>query len=250
MIKKDLFKSIIEQNSPDKNEILTNILTNPVTNKNPFNFKRIVKYALPAIMVFAIIFIQIFYVPVLTNQQQSLKSNNRFSLVAYAADLTSEDIIQSEIIKDIKVKLPSLRMIEESGLKVGYAYYDTAGFKIEGENIKSVYFESKNGILHTIPLILPSPKPNPELANELEITAYFEIPGTIILDGEDILNLMVMWIPYKYQEAFRLGEDYQEFLTDTITITVAFNDGEEMTQIAEITIDDDSGDVYAELRDK
>ena len=262
MTKKELFKNIIVQNSPNKNDILANVLAQPVNIKNPFNIKRIIKYTLPAIMVLMVIFVQLFAVPVLKNQQQIPantgnnavvqvpKNNNWFSIVAYAADDTLNTIIQSEMTNGIKIKLPSLWIKEESGLKIVYAYYDTAGFKIEGENIKSVHFESKNGMVRTLPLIIPSPTPNWKLANEPEITPYLQIPKSATLDGNDILNLMFLWTPDEYQTAFSLGENYQEFLTDTITITVMFDDGEEITQIIAITIDDESGDIYAELKNE
>ena len=237
MIKKDLFKSIIEQNSPDKDDILTNVLTKPATNKNPFNFKRIAKYALPAVMVSAIIFA----VPVLTNRQQTPENNNRFSLVAYAADIdeNGEPIINDtdkgvELQKNVKIDLSSEfilygTMTDKSGFKKDFELYLTnsklLSLKIDGENIKSINIKCETGMIY-----LGRKKDDGK--------SYSVINGRdFTCKKEDFIH--IQWEPIQ-----------KTIAGDTITITVTFNDGEQITQIAEITIDGDSGDVYVELRDK
>jgi len=244
------------------NKVINSIDESP--KKSKYNFKFAMRFALPAMMIVAVFCIQIFYSnipqPVADNPSGSgseanvaetpKKSNNWFSIIAYAADTEyaeDSDILQIEIKRDMKVQFPSLQLLEESAIiddeivRIVYTYshYDTAGFKFEGENIKFIDFESKNGWVNKIPIIY-------EGSQSEDIETYFNIPRTTTLEGNDIFKLMVTWVPFDYQTAIRLGEDYIEYLTDIITITVTFEDGEVMTQYVEMTIDDD-GYVYAQI---
>ncbi|MCL2775180.1 MAG: hypothetical protein FWD71_17805 [Oscillospiraceae bacterium] len=172
MNKKDLFKNIIEQNSINKDDILASVLTKAQTQtvtikeKRGINFKRIVKYTLPAALVLAIVFGSVFTVPRLVNNSvnpptnsdansisatESPKSGNWFSLSAYAAD----DMSQSknvghdvELQKNVAIKLPS--GYSSSGTKffrdgtIWTSNLQPFKLTIEGDNIKSVCFTDEN----------------------------------------------------------------------------------------------------------
>lgn len=67
-----------------------------------------------------------------------------------------------------------------------------------------------------------------------------------IIIEKDLLDLPITWIP---ENLFvnRYSGDYKEYLTDIITITATFNDGEEITQFVEISIDEETGDIFAQI---
>ena len=176
MNKKDLFKNIIEQNIPDKDETLSIILTKAqiktenakTKSRANFSFKQIVKYTLPVAMVLTIAFVTIFHsafsAPVADNNiihadtngslnaAAPVKTGNWFSLSVYAMDETSQsnNIIGNKISlqKDIAVKLPN--GLSSGGIKYfkDGAFWDTAfqpfRLTIEGENIKSIRIKDEN----------------------------------------------------------------------------------------------------------
>jgi len=254
------------------NKIINSINESPQKTKKAKQtwFKPALKFALPALLVLTIVCIQI----IQTNVSQVInapitsdnvvsseanaaaipKSNNWFSLVAYAVDNKSDEVIQIELQKDIKVVLPALRMItygpmpmdnKEVTIAYIYSYYDTSGFKIEGENIKSVIFKSKYGGMRTIPIDFEHHSDSDYEFESYE--AMVEFRRTVIMESDDIFDLMVTWWAEDYQAAVCLGEDSQKYLTDTITITVTFDDDEQITQIVEMTIDEETGEIFAQI---
>ena len=221
-------------------------------------YKNIIKFALPAMLVFGAICFQIFggNIVQLTNPDNVIeenKSNNWFSLVAYAsADTTFE------ITKDMKVLLPAgtwnIRH-QDGGFGVGWSagYTETGeiipgGFNIKGENIKSVHVESKNGSfadnIFTRELLMNG---SDEEVAAWSMNRYAYNVNPVYLEGDDILNLEYFaWQPVKLIES-RLTGNYKEYFTDMVTITVTFDDGEVITQIAEISIDENTGETFGQI---
>ena len=215
--------------------------------------RNIIKFALPALMIFGVFCFQIIGPGIWGTAEP--ESGNRFTLVAYASPDTT-----FEITKDMKVLLPAGNWVVEhrdGGISVGWrampdenGEYIPGGFIIQGENMKSVNVESKNGTFNdnikTRQLIM--------FASEEELYAHYREHGhyrfhvnPVYLEGDDILNLQYFnWTPEKLINS-RLEGNYKEYYSDTITITVKFDDGEVLTQIAEITIDENTGDMFAQI---
>jgi hypothetical protein len=115
--------------------------------------------------------------------------------------------------------------------------------------MKSVNVESKNGTFND-----SIKTRNLMSASDEELDAHFREHGhyrfyvnPVYLEGDDILNLQYFnWQPEKLINS-RLEGNYKEYYSDIITITVTFDDGEVMTQSAEITIDEITGDMFAQI---
>jgi hypothetical protein len=257
MTKKELFKNIIKQNAPDKDDILANVLTNPVKTQNVFNFKRIIKYSLPALMILTIIFVQIFAVPIVTNQQpafentennaaaQTPKSRNWFGIVAYAADVDEkgEPIVDDtnigvELKADVKINVLSEFIVYgsrinqegfEEDFQVHLSKLKLLVLKIDGDNIKTIDIKCETGTIYLGRKI-------DEVKNP-----YYSFS---VIDGRNFTikkEDYISWI--QWEPTSKL------LVNDIITITVTFDDGEQITQIVEVTFDE-NGDIYAELKDK
>ena len=224
--------------------------------------KNIIKFALSALMILGAFCFQIFggnIAKVVKNSgilgTSEVKSGNWFSLVAYASEDTT-----FEITKDMKVLLPAGNWVVEhldSGIGVSWRAapdknggYIPGGFIIQGENMKSVNVMSKNGTfsdnIKTREFFMN--------ASAEELDAHYREHGhyrfhvnPVYLSGEDILNLQYFnWTPEKLINS-RLEGNYKEYYSDIITITVTFNDDEVLTRIAEITIDEDTGEMFAQI---
>jgi len=278
----DLYK-FADDGAEKKDDILNNIMQKAEqiekSKKNRTDFKRIARFALPAMMILAIIFIPIFHgntplEPANTGENEANaielpKSGNRFLLVAYASNDTSDDDgeISVEITRDIKIKLPFFQATDlfmmsypsDSTIPVSFNYavshvysrFDSEGFKVEGENIKSINFESRNGRLIT--------KQKIDYLYDDGGTGVFYIPtlfDTVYVEGEELFDLRVKWFPYEFQGEVEVNEpeiyevphkaDQYIFKNDIITITVMFHDGEVITQIVEMT-KDEYGYIYARI---
>ena len=174
MNRKDLFKNIIEQNIPSKDETLSVILTKTqmktenAKTKRGINFKQIVKYTLPAAMVLTIVFVSIFAPMTLKTPDSNIiadtdgnsnaisetaKGGNWFSIFAYAADDASQydyNIAGNkiELQQNVAITLPhGLSSITTSYFRDGSVWdSNLQPFKltIEGDNIKSVRIKDEN----------------------------------------------------------------------------------------------------------
>ena len=184
-------------------------------------------------------------------------TGNRFSIAAHANDGTMR------ITKNMRVILPKGAWeITERGTS-----YDGLYFKIEGQNIKSVAFESKDSSFVDLMAIFRAP--DTEAKNAILSLA---IPGVPLTIDEYIPEAQVHWDPVKflilkmldlrqseedaetikfYRERWDLDDysfgDYMRFAKDIITITVTFADGEIMTQIIEMEINDETGELSARI---
>ena len=227
------YKSMNEQISPSQ-ELVNKMISSTSIDESPKTAKKsrkdwkfIIKFALPALMVLSIFCFQMFSIP------SNTKNGNWFSLVVYA-----DENIPDEIAKEMKITL------EESTV-----------FGIEGENIKSVTFESKNASFIDFTAV----KRAPDLQTKHEL---MNPPRSILTIEEYISEAVVCWIPGAlsiiqfYNEEFEYDSygyillydgDYKKYLTDTVTITVLFDDGEVMTQVVEITIDENTGETFAQI---
>jgi len=243
MKRQEIFKYMTSGEMPDIEQVRENCLNQAageiaVTQKQKKArqiWKPILKFALPALMIACMFCFQIigpgFW------KATELNSGNWFSIVAYASGDTT-----FEITKDMKVQLPAGTWYinrdyynpepQEGAISHSWTMaFDDAGnpipggFVIEGENIKSVKFESINGCF-----------------------VYDAGPTTTVyLENEDITQSKnFIWGPFKLVESRFIG-DYQEYLTDTVTITVTFDNGEIMTQIVEITVDEYTGEMFAQI---
>jgi hypothetical protein len=248
------------------NKVINAIDKSPQKTKSAWQ-KHIIKFALPAALVFGAVCFMIIggNITQIINPDNGVaetpKSNNWFSLVAYAAEDTT-----FEITKDIKVLLPGgiwtfTRDAEgyfswgwRSGTGIdgdGKIFPIPNNFTIEGENMKSVKVESKNGefaLSMGIPYVT-----HPDYASvrdfqiQLSTGELYQGIKTVYLENDDISYMRFFkWIPIKLIESEMTG-DYKEYYTDTITITITFDDGEIMTQIAEITIDENTGEMFAQI---
>ena len=218
-------------------EFKTKILNMQKKQKNiRHNWHRtFIKFAVPAIFVLVILSF-----PILNNILNS-DNGNWFSIIAYAADDNSV-----EIIKNTKVKLPSGTWRINRDVNIGSDWSSGAnggGFIFEGDNIKSVLYESKNGsFIDTYFFTFASEE---EINARLNESGFYTNP--VYLEINDILNSKnIIWSPKKLIESEFTG-NYQEYLTDIITVTVTFEDGKQITQIIEMSIDEITGEVYAQI---
>ena len=202
--------------------------------------KTFIKFAVPAIFIIGVVCF-----PIITNVVNNFGLNNDngnwFSIIAYAADENSV-----EISKDMKVKLPSGTWRISRDENIGSDWRSGAnggGFIFEGDNIKSVRYESKNGaFIDTYFFMYASMEEINERINE---SGFYTNP--VYLEIDDILNSKnIIWSPKKLIESEFTG-NYQEYLTDTITFIVTFEDGKQITQIVEMSIDEITGEVYAQI---
>jgi hypothetical protein len=122
------------------------------------------------------------------------------------------------------------------------AKVNKGGFAFEGENINSVSLESKYGEFSWTG------------ENDKWGEWNWEHDTHIILEGAEISSKWFSWFPTTLQK--NLSElpvrnpenyDYRQYLTDTITINVTFDDGEIITQIVELTIDENTGETFAQI---
>jgi len=242
-----------EQISPSQelvNKVISSIDEAPQKSKRTWH-KTFIKFAIPAMFVLGI-----FCFPLIGNLMNNAvtleNSGNWFSLLAYAAEDTT-----FEITKNMKVILPAGNCTIESrdgGVAFGWkANFDEAGeaipggFTIKGENIKSVNIESKYGSFRDSLFI--------KYATDEELNARFMERGNynanpVYLETDDISNLKYfVWQPEQLIESMRTGnyDEYKKEYMDTVIITVTFNDGEAITQIAEITVDENTGNIYAQI---
>jgi len=187
----------------------------------------------------------------------AVNSGNRFSLMVYATEDTTV-----EITRDIKLQLVSGTVSIPTSWEVGSGWASKGampgGFVFEGENIKSVHYESRNGEFFNLKwfdLSLPPSKAvETQLSDDIitvtitldegEVCPYEQARkpvNPVYLEGDDILDPHIsgnmIWRPAKLI-ATRLSGDYEQYLSDIITITVTFDDGEVMTQIVEITLEE------------
>ena len=234
--------------------------------------KPVIKFALPALLIACAFCFQIINsnIPRFVDSENGIveteekKSGNWFSLVVYAEDMTPV-----EITKDMKIKLPGNILWWGTSRNLGFSITDRfgnrdeymdiplfvtifpeeidgngevkrvnrSGFEFEGENMKSVSLESKYGKISCL-----------DENNEWENSSH------IILEDADISSKCFHWFPvtlYNHLSDMPVRDpdnnDYQQYLTDTITITVTFDDGEVMTQIAEITIGEETGELFGQI---
>ena len=234
------------------------------TKKSKQVWKPIIKFALPALMILGVFCFQILggtITKIMDNPWISgtseVKNNNWFSLVAYASENTT-----FAITKDMKVKLPAgtwyinrnydYNNPDPHNGDISHSWtmaYDESGnpipggFVIEGENIKSVKFESKNGCF--VYAVICQDEYD-EIAEQFS-KQYAGPKNTVYLEKSDIKQSKnFIWGPFELVNSRFIG-DYQKYLTDTITTTITFDDGEVMTQTVEITIDEYTGDMFAQI---
>jgi|GEM_PF-3628488 hypothetical protein len=208
----------------------------------------LIKYAIPMLLI-----LSVFCLP-LMNNSVTTDNGNWFTLVAYAAENTT-----FEITKDVKVVLPAGNIKINPRENGGFAYnwyanctdtgeYIPGGFEIIGENIESVYLKSKYGsFLDTISEASGIYK---EYDRRLKRHAESRV-NPIYLEGEDILNLSYfVWQPDKLIKTTRNGKyregDIEKY-KDIIKVKVKFNNGDVIEETIEITIDEDTGDIYAQI---
>jgi hypothetical protein len=116
-------------------------------------------------------------------------------------------------------------------------------FRIEGNNIKSVSFESPDSYFVDYAAV----RRTPDRETKLEMVSH--LPGSILVVEEYISEAMVHWEPSKLIGSKLYGDyggDYTKYLTDTFTVTVIFTDGQIMTQIMEITVDETTGKTFVQ----
>jgi len=213
-------------------------------------FKPCLKFALPALIVLSVFCFQAF--PFFSTNS----NGNWFAIAAHADD----GIVR--ITKNMKVILPKgVWEIKEQGTS-----YEGLYFKIEGQNIQSVTFESKDTAFLDLSAITRAPDQETKNA----IFSLFS-PGIPLNIEEYISEAQVHWEPTKflilkllelrqseedyytfgfYRELWDLGDysgDYMQFASDIITVTVTFTDGEMITQIIKMTIDDETGALSAQI---
>ena len=287
-----------EQISPSQ-ELVNKMISSISIDESPKTAKKsrkdwkfIIKFALPALMVLSIFCFQIIGPGFWGNTKT--ESGNWFSLVVYAEDMTTV-----EIPKDIKIKLPGnyfhwgvmtysdgvysdgrysitlntmndsitltddhiygvdgwkevweeceylpfviIGFTDETDEAEEFVRANRGGFAFEGENIRSVSLESKYGTFSWFD-------------GDDVFTANFYQDKLIILENADISSKWFSWFPTALKNSLNElpvrdpeNNDYQQYLTDTVTITVLFDDGEVMTQVVEITIDENTGETFAQI---
>jgi hypothetical protein len=278
----DIEQSMEQLRAACANQEADGIYKNQNRKRNKFNFQRIARAALPAFIILAIFCIPIFQntIPQVLVENPGIaempKSGNWFSLIAYATDTASDSDDETfvEITRDIAIKIPFYQAMDfmmvhypsDSPIPVSFNYavsmvYSNSGrkgFKVEGENIKSVKFESRNGSL-IIEQSVEYYYDDGELFGVFYVPALFD---TVYLEGEDLFDLRIQWFPYEFQETFEYEADEHEaeiygyevplkgdkyiFKSDVITVSVTFDDGEVMAQIMEMT-KDIYGYIYARI---
>jgi len=241
-----------EQINPSQelvNKVIDSI-NKPQRKLKKWNWNKILrKFAIPAMLV-----LSIFSLPLVGNFMNNsgiVENNNRFAIAAYASEDTT-----FEITKNTKVLLPAgICRIDyrNGGITFGWqAKSDErgetipGGFTIIGDNIKSVNVESKYGAFRDSLFL--------RYATDEELTASMKsedyIVNPVYLEGDDVLNLKhFTWMPKQIFESKLTGnqnEVIKEYM-DTIVITVTFDDGEVLSQTAQITIDENTGDIYARI---
>jgi len=253
MNKRELFKKVIDDNTMSKNDNKIVIMDKIHKQKNPFNIKRFSKYAVAAVIVLAV-FCSPLIGSVMNNMgifgEKENNSGNWFSLVAYAAEGNT-----FEIPKDMGILLPAgtwnIGKLDE-GISIGWkAAFNKdgeaipGGFGIEGENIKSVYLESENATFKNTLFMRDDLELVEIFVNFKETDVY--LINHVYLEGEDIsLMHCFAWFPDKYVSS-QIEENYHDYLTDKITVRVTFDDGEIITQYVKITIDEETGEMFAQI---
>ena len=217
--------------------------------------KNIIRFALPALIIFGVFCFQMFGgdIAKLAQNQGILgteNSGNVFFLAAYASEATT-----FEITKEMKVLLPAgTWIVEHRDGGIGVSWRAEAdipgGFAVQGENIKSVKLESNNGTFNdgiTSSQFIRNASDEELFARIREHGHYQFYVNPVYLEGDDILNLQYYnWTPIKLINA-RLEGNYREYYKDIVTVTVVFDDGEVITQIVEITIDENTGAMFAQI---
>ena len=226
-------------------------LPKTMKSKNAW-FKPSLKFALPALIILCVLGFQMFpFFSTTTN------GGNWFAIAAHANDGTIR------ITKNMRVILP--KGVVDIDIDEG-ASYEGLYFKIEGQNIQSVTFEGKDSAFVDLMAIFRAP--DTEAKNAIFALSGVGMPLTI---EEYIHEAQVHWDPTKYlilkmlemrqteedsetfiyyRELWSLEDysgDYMQFATDIVTVTVTFIDGEVMTQIIEMQIDDITGELSARI---
>ena len=141
--------------------------------------------------------------------------------------------------------------------------YSVCWFQFTDENIKTVKFESENGELTRLFLGLPSDEwehrheehQADDNGNIIFIDVESDMADRSARHGEadddpylyHISNNTIYWIPHKYIYAPINGEDYHEYLTDSITITFTYADGTQKIEIFDIILDEETGKISANI---
>ena len=197
----------------------------------------LIKYAIPMLLV-----LSVFCLP-LMNNSVTTDNDNWFSIAAYAAEDTT-----FEITKDVKVLLPAgtctMKPVD-GGINFSWrAKLNEAGepipggFEIIGENIKSVNVESQCGSF--VDALFLRYGTDEELNERFRDQGSYEV-NPVYLEGKGIVDLRhFLWKPD------RLIIENNEYM-DIIKVTVTFNDGEVIMQRVQITVDEDTGDIYAQV---
>jgi hypothetical protein len=197
----------------------------------------LIKYAIPMLLLLIV-----FCLP-LMNNSVTTDTGNRFLIAAYAAEDTT-----FEITKDVKTLLPAgtWKMEPRDG-GVNFSWRAKlneagepipGGFTIIGENIKSVNVESKYGSF--VDALFLRYGTDEELNERFREQGSYEV-NPVYLEGKSILDLShFLWKPN-----ILIMED-KEYM-DIIKVTVTFNDGEVIIQTVQITVDKDTGNIYAQI---
>jgi len=182
----------------------------------------VIKFVLPVLLILCVLCV---ISAVYLNMQ-----SNRFYLTVYEGD----KMAWTKINKDMKIMpLGVLGIFANNG---NTNISNT--FRIEGNNIKSVSFESPDSSFVDYEAVRRAPD------KEAKLALVSHPPGSVLTIEEYIYEAMIQWDPNKLIGAKFYGDyggDYTIYMTDIFTVTVVFDDGQKITQIIKVTVDENTG---------